>query len=153
MRYTSKKLKYIFFRYFGCYPIYLKMYYCEYYSCLVYGIMDKDKMIIDPDWLSQNFNGCSIYTSDVIRDLTGNAIYGVSVTLNTSDGTISISPKNKKCVEELYDLLLKYYKDCGEVDDLPTIGYYNAIHSIGASNAYLTSYIPENNGSDNNNNK
>lgn len=133
--------------------------YGEYDPYVVYGIMDKSGMILDSEWLYKHFCECSIYTTSIVRNHTCNAVYGMPAYFNTSDGITSIHSKYKKYVEKLYSILLKYYEDRGDFDDLPTLGYYPVIKSYEASNDCLTSYVPldededEDEEDSNNNNK
>lgn len=94
-------------------------------SAIVYGWNEGNRdFVLNHDWISEYSNNIQIFTSDIIRDEPGEAIYGVQCEFDT-DGTISISNGLREEMEFLYDLIMKVLpnkqKEC-------VLGYHKAIY-------------------------
>ena len=100
------------------------------YSCydgyVVFGVMEGDRnMILARDWLEINFPQLSTYASDVVRNTMGNAVYGITGHLDSETGQVFVDNEDKKCVQELYSLLMNYCEETGH--EKPSIGYFTIV--------------------------
>jgi hypothetical protein len=100
------------------------------YSCydgyVVFGVMEGDRsMVLERDWLEVNFPQLSVYASDVVRNTMGNAVYGITGHLDTETGQVIVAEVDKKCVQELYSLLVKYCEETGHAT--PSVGYFTVV--------------------------
>jgi hypothetical protein len=100
------------------------------YSCydayVVYGVMEGDRsMMLEREWLETNFPQLATFASDVVRNTMGNAVYGITGDMCTATGQVYVDEDDKKCVQKLYSLLVKYCEDTGH--DMPAVGYYTVV--------------------------
>ncbi len=100
------------------------------YSCydgyVVFGVMESDRsMVLERDWLEVNFPQLSVYASDVVRNTMGNAVYGILGHLDSETGQVIVAEVDKKCVQELYSLLVKYCEETGH--EKPCMGYFTVV--------------------------
>lgn len=94
---------------------------------MVYGIMEADRfMVIDTEWLEDEFPSLGMFASDVVRNTMGNAVYGTIVDISQATGRANPPTNDYKTeVEHLYDIL---YRHCSlEEWDPPSLGYFMVI--------------------------
>lgn len=85
------------------------------YGCsdavLVYGFnMGNREYIIDYDYLESVYPDISQYASDVVRNCLGEAIYGITCSLDRKTGEVLISDVSKQIVHNLYNKYIDYLK-------------------------------------------
>ena len=86
------------------------------YGCsdavLVYGFNIGDReYIIDYKYLEDKFPGISEYAADVVRNILGEAVYGISCGLDEQTGQVIISDEEKQKVKILYIKYIEYLKN------------------------------------------
>jgi hypothetical protein len=116
-----------------------KMYSC-YDSYVVYGVMEGDRnMVLEREWLETNFPQLSVYASDVVRNTMGNPVYGITGHLDSETGQVHVSDDEKKCIQELYSLLMKYCEETGH--EKPSVGYFTVVS--GDYEEEHEAYVPD----------
>jgi len=88
---------------------------------IIYGFSEDNRdMMINWEWLDDNFDCISMFAVDVVRNYLGNACYGIVCNINNDTGEVIISPEDKDHVENLYKLIFKH-------NNISKVGYLNAL--------------------------